>query len=389
MITTGPRSPREAVTMGAATPDPTNRSNPYLAKTLGITQQQHYDRDPSAQAALHELSYTQPAEETHPFTRGTVKLEWNWESSGDPLHGVKLHQWPVISLEYNNLTDLETIQDDIRRIEDLVTLCISHATELDRLILQRPDARIRMLSGEELEYEQPIELLMQPLRYVGPDKRKPRHEHQMLLTYKELGGISTIARWLDATETLKHALSQLMSVRHVDQMFAENRFLNVTSAAEAYHRIVHGDTYMPQAEFGELLDVYIRNTPEQHRKWLHGKLDYANDAPLAKRLRKLAAQAGNITKTIVGDRDRWSYTVAQARNSLTHLNNRQNTSSAPDLAYLAESAYAVVRACMLLECGVPIETLTKRADSYEQTWYADRVQHTINRNRAALRNEDE
>jgi hypothetical protein len=121
-----------------------------------------------------------------------------------------------------------------------VTLCIDAPTSLDSLRLWRPDIRAKVLSGEDAGVEQRIEFIALPLRYVDPQERRPRHEHQMLLTLEELGGIEAIARWLDGSLRFQRALNSLMSIKHAKQMFAENRFLNVTFAAEAFHRTTQG-----------------------------------------------------------------------------------------------------------------------------------------------------
>jgi hypothetical protein len=284
----------------------------------------------------------------------------------------------------------DTIRKDVGRIQDLVTLCIDTSTAIDALILQRPDVRVKVLSGEETESQQPIEFIAQPLRYVDPEEHKPRHSHQMLLSFEELGGLEAIARWLDVSQGFQRALNSFMSIRHAKQMYAENRFLNVTFAAEAFHRIVtSGAPYMDAESFTGLLDAYLAHTPVEHHEWLRGRIEHGNEPPLGKRLRQLAARAGSATSPLIGRRDRWAYTLSRVRNELTHIGPESKEFSGEDLLLLTESVYAVVRICMLMECGVSHELLGRKANSSSITWYRDRLKESMEKVRNQLADKEQ
>jgi hypothetical protein len=242
------------------------------------------------------------------------------------------------------------------------------------------------LSGKDAGVEQRIEWIAQPIRYADPRKPQPRHWHQMLLTLEELGGIDSIARWLDASQRFQRALNSFMSIKHAKQMFAENRFLNVTYASEGVHRILtEGAPYMDEETFNRLLDVYLENTPKEHHDWLRGRL--GNEPPLRKRLLGLAERAGAATRPLIGTKKSWAHTLTQVRNELTHLANDSRVFEGADLVFLTESVYAVVRICMLMECGVSHETLTRKANSSTAAWYRDRLKASLHTVRTQLARE--
>jgi ApeA-like protein/HEPN superfamily Apea-like protein len=351
----------------------------------GIALEEDYPHAPSGTQPIYKMAFTPPPEETCRFSRGRVKLAFGWKPAGDPIHGISFRQWAGIRIEYDQMQKFDTIRKDIGRIQDLVTLCIDAPTAMDSLILQRPDIRVKVLSGEVTDFEQPIEFIAQPLRYVDPQEHKPRHRHQMLLGFEELGGLEAIARWLDASQVFQRALDSFMSIRHARQMYAENRFLNVTFAAEAFHRIVtSGAPYMDEEAFTGLFNVYLANTSEEHHEWLRGRIEHGNEPPLGKRLRQLAARAGAATRPLIGKRDRWAYTLSQVRNELTHIGPDSKEFYGEDLLLLAESVYAVVRICMLMECGVSREILTSKANSSSITWYRERLKGSMERVRSQL-----
>jgi hypothetical protein len=354
----------------------------------GIAIEDDYPQTESQTQTIYRMAFTPPPEETCPFSRGRVKLAFGWKSGGDPIHGISFQQWPGIKIEYDQMQAFDVIRKDVGRIQDLVTLCIDAPTAVDSLILQRPDIQAKVLSGEDAGVEQPIEFISLPIRYVDPQERQPRHWHQMLLDFEELGGVDAIARWLDASQQFQRALNSFMSIKHAKQMFAENRFQNVTFAAEAFHRnLTLGAPYMDEEAFNGLLDVYLEDTPEEHRDWLLGRIQYGNEPPLRKRLQQLAARAGAATRPLIGDKDRWAHTLTRVRNELTHLGTDSRVFDGADLIFLTESVYAVVRICMLMECGVSPETLTRKANSPTMTWYRERLMETIERVRRQLANQ--
>jgi hypothetical protein len=311
------------------------------------------------------------------FSRGVVSLHFYWSTSGNPLNSVTLKHWPVLNITYNEELPLKEIQKDIGLLESLITLCTGKSTDIDSLVLRHPDIKVEMLSGEPGLNEQAIEFFAPQLRYTDPADRKPTDQHRMLFTYDEIGGIATIAKWLDTAPRFRRALNSLMSVWRAKQMFTENRFLNVTFAAEAFHRITQGGSYMGEEEFQRLLHIYTESTPEEHRQWLLGRIAYGNDLPLGKRLRQLAARSAPVTRPLIKNKGQWAHLLAQVRNELTHVGENSRSFGGTELFFLAESVVSVVRVCMLLECGVDPESLRSKSDSYALNWHKERLENAL------------
>jgi hypothetical protein len=141
---------------------------------------------------------------------------------------------------------------------------------------------------------------------------------------------------------------------------------------------------MDDAAFTGLFNIYLANTPEEHQEWLRGRIEHGNEPPLGKRLRQLARRAGAATRPLIGKRDRWAYMLSQVRNELTHIGPDSKEFHGEDLLLLTESVYAVVRICMLLECGVSHEMLTSKANSSSITWYGERLKGSMERIRSQL-----
>lgn len=351
----------------------------------GINVETNYFGESANSGAIYTATYTPIPQTEQPFSRGLIKLGYAWRPAGDPIDGVEMKQWPVFTLVYEKPRGLKDINTDVRNIQNLITLCIDTPVDNDRFALKHPDIRVRMLDGSESEFPQPIVLVASPIPYTPPDQRKPRAAYQMLLTFDELGGLPAIARWLDLAPTFQRALASLMSVRYADSVFVENRFLNTTYGAEAYHRLTQNSPQMEQEEFDRVLAACLGVTPEAHREWLLGKIGYGNDPSLVKRLSRLAGRAAAANGLTGRKKDRWASTLSQVRNALTHLNTHSPEFHGSDLLFLTESVYAVVRTCMLLDCGVPSDLLAKKADSGPLAWYRRRLDDAMDRVREDLK----
>ncbi|MEU6425622.1 HEPN domain-containing protein [Microbispora sp. NPDC046973] len=339
-------------------------------------------------ASPYEIHFTPLAAETQAFTRGEITLGFSWRYNGDPIAGITLKQRPFFRIDYDELVEFDKIRKDVGRIQDLMTLCVDTPVNVDRFVLRRPDLHTMMLSGQDSGEEQEIEFRAPVLRYNPPEQRKTRHYHQMFLSFDEIGGLQGVASWIENSARFQRALDSLMSTKHVERMYAENRFLNITYAAEAFHRITRGGSLMPEEEFSELLGQYVEVTPEERQIWLLDRLRYANDYSLPKRLRKLAIEAKIVTKPLIGSEGRWANTIAGVRNKLTHLPGDEESFRGGDLYFLAESVYAVMRVCMLLEAGISREVLASKKGSEPVSWHMDRVASAMERVRARMQNSE-
>ena len=330
-----------------------------------------------------EVSCTTAEIESCAFSKGDISLSMSWEAPGDEIKGFNIKQWPTFKLSYTNRQDFKDIQRDVSRLEALISLCTdSPVVDVD-IILQRSDARVVMINGTESSHLQPIEYLASRVNYTPVEERKQRQHHRMLLDYEELGGIDSVGRWMDKSEVFARPLNSLMSTLRARQMFMENKFMNVTYAAEALHRVlIGGGKRMDEHDFNDLIAKCLEVTPAEHHEWLIGKTRFMNEASLPKRLNKLAAHAGAATKDLIGRRSTWAQTVAAVRNELTHLKEGASLANGADLYYMAESVYAVARACMLLEAGVSADILNRKSNEYHMLWYKDRLAATIARVRS-------
>jgi hypothetical protein len=338
------------------------------------------DRRVSAEDRVsYNITYTRPDPHVGAFSRGKVTAWFSAEFTMDDVDNFAINPKPLIRIEYDEPQPIETIIRDVARVQSLVIICTGLSVVLDELIFTTPTIKETMLDGSESGADKPIRLLAPPINYVKDADRKRSHRHEMLLTYDDLGGIKAVARWLDVSEKFERPLEYFVSILLAKHIFVENRFLNVTFAAEAFHRLTIGGSRTDDEEFTGRLDACVGAAPDDLQDWLREGLIHNNEPTLRKRLQDLARFAELATRPIIGKRDRWAYLSARVRNEITHIGASSRMLGGGDLFYLSESVFDVLRMCMLQELGVPNDTLAEKSSKYAITWYKDRLQEALNR----------
>lgn len=211
-----------------------------------------------------------------------------------------------------------------------------------------------MLDGST-KGQQPIEF--KAALITSPDfSKRSRPQYELDLSFEAVGGIETIAKWMRTATEYATVVNLMTPFRSEMKSFAENRFLNVVSAAEAFydHKYPGGKEVEDEAEWEKLLEAMLSNVPEERKEWLSQELAYINRPSLSKRLTVLARSAKDITGKLSGTNSdkikRWAGTIAGVRNELTHRRSEEDTFPGGALQWLAESVYQVLRICLLKEC---------------------------------------
>jgi hypothetical protein len=230
--------------------------------------------------------------------------------------------------------------------------------------LYRPDHPVRVLSGDAIPNTmQKIELRSAFVGSGSPGQQKRREPHQMLVSFDNVSGIETAATWLNEAPGLRIIVGSLVTMR-ADSIFGQNRFLNVCSAAEGFHRSTIGGSHMDKAEFESIKRMLKEYLPRKYHEWFGSRIRYANDPSLNQRLKQLADQLGPVAEELVGDVTVWGRVVSQCRNDLTHLEGSREQYDSGDLYWLAEGVFNVTRLCLLVHVGLHRELLPKLAKSW-------------------------
>ncbi|GHJ46804.1 hypothetical protein Cs7R123_41460 [Catellatospora sp. TT07R-123] len=313
------------------------------------------------------------------FARGEVALDFRWSRQDIEFKSMAIEQWPQFELTYDDRTSVSKIIEDAGNIYNLMSLCTDRPGLFDRIHLYRTDLPQKALTGDEFPgTQQEIELRARLGDRSLPVDAKVLSADDVPVPFDDLG-IAGLASWLDRSPGIMPIIGALLSMRH-REIYSENRFLNLASAAEGLHRATVGGRYLPDSAFRRLRRELRGYLPDEHHKWFNDLFAHANSPSLADRLTGLAQELGDSAHSLVGNNvDAWVHTVKKVRNDLTHLDEDRPQYDGRDLFFLAESIFDVTRLCLLLRIGLKPESLRRIARDIRTHGNFVQVEYTIQR----------
>ena len=190
-------------------------------------------------------------------------------SSGDLVTEFRMRSNPYVRIEYPRPIAHQDALNEIGLIQDLITMCTDRPCGVRSLHFGREDIPERAMNGRAVGTRKQIEYRaaqVSPARQEGTD---PLKRHRILLSFDEVGGLPMLSRWLTAAPRFSPVLGSLMSSRYQSKMYVENRFLNMTAAAESLHRLIGSGQRLDSAEFSRRSEIAINalDTSDE-QEWL-------------------------------------------------------------------------------------------------------------------------
>jgi ApeA N-terminal domain 1 len=291
-----------------------------------------------------------------------LRLTATWRLGGNRVTETYLKEDTYLQLKYPAARPLADILNDIKYLQDLLTLATAAPTAATEIKLWRQDIIYESQSGQR----------PQAMKYyagqISEQVRlsEPQSEAHILFRFADIGGLPTIARWIKSSRQYQTVVGALLSIRYAPHIFTENRFNNVISAAESFHRLDPGfsNEVRPEEEFERFCNTLIAAVPEEHHGWLRDQIQYANEPRLRRRLIEMAEYAGESFTALYARPKQWASVVTESRNRLTHHDKKRALKfEAGDLYFLAESVFTLVMLCLLRKCEADDKALAAIGES--------------------------
>lgn len=143
--------------------------------------------------------------------------------------------------------------------------------------------------------------------------------NRMLLPYCKITDQfpTMLSKWMDACRNYGPAIDYYFAVMFGASKHLEVNFLFFIQGLEAFHRRKSNETEFEEQEFEQLIRTVIDFAPTDKRKFLEGKLRFANELSLRKRLKKLFEPFSNFYES----KKDWKSLIDKSlntRNYLTH-----------------------------------------------------------------------
>jgi hypothetical protein len=334
-----------------------------------------------------DVEYTVQLDEVELIDDLELKLAFTWSTEGDRVTRFNISQEAHLRLKYPAMRRLDNILTDTNGFQDLITLATDAPTVPTEIKLWRTGLDREITPGKFVPL--PIELFVANAA-EQVRQETPQQPERMFFLLNQIGGLGTVGRWIDVSRRYRIVLGNLLTVRYSARLYVENRYQNVISAAETFHRLRFPNYVMPATDFKayrrKLVKAVRETVGRRSADWLMKQLLYSNEPRLKQRLEAMAAYAGEGFEAIVGDVQLWSAVVVMLRNRLTHHDAESNVRrKSEDLHCLADSIYLLVMMCLLRECDVPEGVLENIQSSERIRLLRVNVSHTLEKHQEHVR----
>lgn len=325
-----------------------------------------------------KIEFTQPQDETAQIDNDEgLRLASTWSLGGDNVTKTYLNQGTYLELKYPAARLLDDILEDVKYLQDLLTLATTAATVPLEITVWRADICQEYQPGQHRA--QPMKFyagqLAESVRLEGPQS-----SGRILFPFAAIGGLPTIARWVGTARKYQPVVGSLLSIRYAAGLFAENRFNNVISAAESFSRLRFSNEIQPKEEYKAFVRELVQVVPKEHRGWLNNQLQFSNEPRLKKRLSEMAIYAAEAFTAVYDAPDAWVAVVTESRNRLTHYDEERTIDfKSGDLHFLTESIFTLVMLCLFRECEMDGKALAAIAEAASTRFLQDKLTEIIPR----------
>jgi ApeA N-terminal domain 1 len=243
------------------------------------------------------IEFERPPDETVEIdSQEELTLTSKWSVGGDYITKTSLDQGTYLELKYPAAQSLDKMLGDVKYLQDLLTLATNGPTAPLEITLWRAGKEMKYYAGQ----------LAERVRLDAPQSAG-----RILFELSDIGGLPTIARWVSIAREYHIVVGSLLSIRYASGLYIENRFNNVISAAETFHRARFLNQVRPKAEFRRFCRELVAAVPQESQEWLRAQIQHANEPRLRDRLTEMAAYAGDAFAAVYDEPEPWVRVVTE------------------------------------------------------------------------------
>jgi hypothetical protein len=186
---------------------------------------------------------------------------------------------------------------------------------------------------------------------------QPRHNADFLYSYKDIKDEfnTVINKWFSNYENLRPIIILFIDAIHEQNIFSENKFLNITQALETFHRRRRKNILRFDKEyFKTMCEEVLDSVPEKYKDIIKEKANFANEPTLQIRLELLISEFKTETfNRYVTDEAEFIKQTKDSRNYYTHYDSKGEKKAKRDneLFVLTERLKMLLYSALLIESG--------------------------------------
>ena len=260
------------------------------------------------------MDFSTPEEISVNLPDDEMKLRFDFEFSFLGTFEVKITQKAHIELESKELR----LANDFFEISHQIFLFLRFAIGSNISITSITGYPRDIVLGRE-NREVPIEIFFR--HNATFEKNVKIDYYKMLLTYNDIQDRiqDVIVNWLRGYRKFKPAFNLYFSYESGAYRNLEGQFLSLVQGLEAIHRRDSQEKTMPDDEFEGIKRKVLSVIPKSRRSWMEGRIRYANELSMRKRLAKMIEPFQDFYGS---NKERNSFidAVVDMRNNLIHSN---------------------------------------------------------------------
>ncbi|HHP0447788.1 TPA: HEPN domain-containing protein [Vibrio harveyi] len=308
----------------------------------------------------YTLKYKLPSAITHSINDDcaiTIGFQCKQHSFAIPSD-FKIEQKTYLEVTYKNEVEL----DELISIASKITSFICLATD-EIVNIQDVSVQSHKITEEISGIKRPINIQLYYPSASFSEQIPNIYPHKFLFNYHDIKGNfgNFIHKWLEVYDISSPTLFLYFSAKSDTHRYLDGKFMALVQGIETFHRRINNhETLMDKSVFDELVDSLISSCPEEHQKWLEGRLKFGNEIPLMKRI---SAIIEPFKSHFGGKRraDRLAGKIVVTRNYMTHYDPNLETRVAKgrDLLNLCYKIESLIQLHLLNIIGFDYETIDK------------------------------
>jgi hypothetical protein len=221
------------------------------------------------------------------FNGFAIQLDYNSTMPLSITAEAKVSYQPFFSIQSISLRPIEDFTEASFRIVQFMRFALGKPVSLSKVSVARDDYLHEGSDSKKRRVDMALYYSSRPFSPI-----KPEIEVRSILFYFEAQENRTgamLEKWFEFFEKAEMTLGLYFSQFAGDYKYLSNQFLTLAQALETLHRRTTDTQNFPTEVFRNLKDHLVIAAPGEHKDWLRGRLQYANEVSLKQRLSDLFA----------------------------------------------------------------------------------------------------
>lgn len=306
---------------------------------------------------LFELRAGTKRHRSYRLPDATVHVEERRRYKQDVRH-FSVEQEAQFTVDLSSPEDwLQIAQKYITPLNDLLSLAMLAPSAFEEVMVHVP--------GDRPDFVHRLMFRSVHMRRKAPTQRL--HPMDMLFTLNDTPtSDDLVASWFRLHKSQKHVIQQLLASQYAPFEWAENTFLEICRAADAFSRSKFKEQPHTQNQIDGLVKVLGQVNDSELLDYAIRVIKGGNHLSQQDQLRRLLSHSGPVGTDVLSAMPHFVKVVSDIRNGITHPSSKGN----PGAVYrhrIEQAVRWVIRACLLKELGFDdarIRELVDRNTSY-------------------------